>query len=156
MKYIILIFLLAIVSCNDAEDDEIYINDFPHRISEPPLLDNKGDTAFIIMTPAEGWRLHAAGTVVNKDSIALNVKMTHTFLLEEDWFSILVIEAKKGSGSLITAETGLEQGREIFVVPGSITNPQYEGGNELLKSGACLVTNIKDILDGLGLFYDDR
>ncbi len=46
MKYIILIFLLAIVSCNDAEDDEIYINDFPHRISEPPLLDNKGDTAF--------------------------------------------------------------------------------------------------------------
>ena len=75
MKYIILIFLLAIVSCNDAEDDEIYINDFPHRISEPPLLDNKGDTAFII-------------TVVNKDSIALNVKMTHTFLLEEDWFSI--------------------------------------------------------------------
>ena len=79
MKYIILIFLLAIVSCNDAEDDEIYINDFPHRISEPP---------FIIMTPAEGWRLHAAGTVVNKDSIALNVKMTHTFLLEEDWFSI--------------------------------------------------------------------
>ena len=78
MKYIILIFLLAIVSCNDAEDDEIYINDFPHRISEPPLLDNKG----------EGWRLHAAGTVVNKDSIALNVKMTHTFLLEEDWFSI--------------------------------------------------------------------
>lgn len=88
MKYIILIFLLAIVSCNDAEDDEIYINDFPHRISEPPLLDNKGDTAFIIMTPAEGWRLHAAGTVVNKDSIALNVKMTHTFLLEEDWFSI--------------------------------------------------------------------
>ena len=88
MKYIILIFLLTIVSCNDAEDDEIYINDFPHRISEPPLLDNKGDTAFIIMTPAEGWRLHAAGTVVNKDSIALNVKMTHTFLLEEDWFSI--------------------------------------------------------------------
>ena len=88
MKYIILIFLLAIVSCNDAEDDEIYINDFPHRISEPPLLDNKGDTAVIIMTPAEGWRLHAAGTVVNKDSIALNVKMTHTFLLEEDWFSI--------------------------------------------------------------------
>lgn len=68
---------------------------------------------------------------------------------------VLVIEARKGSGSLITAETGLEQGREIFVVPGSITDPQYEGGNELLKNGACLVTNIKDILDGLGLFYDD-
>lgn len=68
---------------------------------------------------------------------------------------ILVIEAKKGSGSLITAETGLEQGREIFVVPGSIANPQYEGGNELLKSGACFVTDTRDILDGLGMFYDE-
>lgn len=86
MKYIILIFLLAIVSCNDAEDDEIYINDFPHRISEPPLLDNKGDTAFIIMTPAEGWRLHAAGTVVNKDSIALNVKRPILFCLKKIGF----------------------------------------------------------------------
>ena len=75
--------------CNDAEDDEKYISMiFPTGYQNPPLLDNKGDTAFIIMTPAEGWRLHAAGTVVNKDSIALNVKMTHTFLLEEDWFSI--------------------------------------------------------------------
>lgn len=88
MKYIILIFLLAIVSCNDAEDDEIYINDFPHRISEPPLLDNKGDYCFYYYDSCGRWRLHAAGTVVNKDSIALNVKMTHTFLLEEDWFSI--------------------------------------------------------------------
>ena len=103
MKYIILIFLLAIVSCNDAEDDEIYINDFPHRISEPPLLDNKGDTAFIIMTPAEGWRLHAAGTVVNKDSIALNVKMTHTLLLEEDWFSIKKEQEDVSSNRWLTA-----------------------------------------------------
>lgn len=68
---------------------------------------------------------------------------------------ILVIEARKGSGSLITAEVGLEQGKEIFVLPGSITNPQYEGGNELLKSGAAFVTKVGDILDGLGLFYDE-
>ena len=67
---------------------------------------------------------------------------------------ILVIEAGKKSGSLITAEAGLEQGKEIFVVPGSIADSRYEGGNELLKSGAVLVTGIKDILDGLGLFYD--
>ncbi len=68
---------------------------------------------------------------------------------------ILVIEAKEGSGSLITAEMGLEQGKEIFVIPGSICNPQYKGGNELLKTGACLVTKVQDILDGLGLFFDE-
>ena len=67
---------------------------------------------------------------------------------------ILVIEAGKGSGSLITAEIGLEQGRDIFVVPGNLMNPKYEGGNELLKNGAGLVTKVRDILDGLGIFYD--
>lgn len=68
---------------------------------------------------------------------------------------ILVVEAKKGSGSLITAELGLEQGKEIFVIPGSICNPLYEGGNELLKSGAFPVTKAQDVLDGLGLFFDE-
>ena len=68
---------------------------------------------------------------------------------------ILVLEARKGSGSLITAEAGLEQGKEIFVVPGNILNPLYEGGNELLKNGAAPVTKVRDILDGLGLFFDE-
>lgn len=68
---------------------------------------------------------------------------------------VLIVEAKKGSGSLITAEYALEQGREIFVVPGAAFDPQYEGSNELLKSGAVLVTDIKDILDGLGIFVDE-
>lgn len=67
---------------------------------------------------------------------------------------ILVIEAGKGSGSLITAEQGLEQGKEIFVIPGNIMDPRYDGSNELLKNGAVLVTSIRDILDGLGLFFD--
>lgn len=69
---------------------------------------------------------------------------------------IVIIEARKGSGSLITAEHGLEQGKEIFVVPGSVTDIQYQGGNELLKNGAVLVTNVRDILDGLGIFLEDK
>lgn len=68
---------------------------------------------------------------------------------------ILVIEAKEGSGSLITAEAGLEQGKEIFVVPGSIMNPQYNGSNKLLQNGAMLAMNVRDILDGLGMFFDE-
>lgn len=67
---------------------------------------------------------------------------------------VLVIEARKGSGSLITASCALEQGKEIFVVPGSIVNRSYEGGNELLKSGGMVVTNARDVMDGLGIFVD--
>lgn len=67
---------------------------------------------------------------------------------------VLVIEARKKSGSLITAECALEQGREIFVVPGGMCDTHYEGGNELLKTGAALVTGVKDILDGLGIYLD--
>ncbi|MCH5268008.1 MAG: DNA-processing protein DprA [Lachnospiraceae bacterium] len=69
---------------------------------------------------------------------------------------VLVIGAREGSGSLITAECALEQGREVFVVPGKITDTAYAGGNKLLKSGAAVVTDIQDILDGLGLFLDDN
>lgn len=68
---------------------------------------------------------------------------------------ILVVEARENSGSLITAETGLDQGKEIFVIPGSILNPSYRGSNRLLQEGACLVTQVRDILDGLGIFYDE-
>lgn len=68
---------------------------------------------------------------------------------------ILVIQAGKKSGSLITAELGLEQGKDIFVVPGSINDDFYQGSNELIKNGAALVTNVRDILDALGIFYSE-
>ncbi len=68
---------------------------------------------------------------------------------------ILVIEAREGSGSLITAELGLEQGKDIFVVPGNIDDSLYSGSNELIKSGAALVTNTRDIMDAMGIFKDD-
>lgn len=68
---------------------------------------------------------------------------------------ILVIEAGKKSGSLITAEMGLEQGKDIFVVPGEIYNPCYEGSNQLIQNGAALVTKTRDILDGMGIFLDE-
>ncbi len=67
---------------------------------------------------------------------------------------ILVIEAGEKSGSLITAEAGTEQGKDIFVVPGEIGNKLYYGSNELIKNGAALVTNVRDIMDALGMFYD--
>ena len=59
---------------------------------------------------------------------------------------VVIIEAAKRSGSLITARLALEQGREVFAVPGSPIDPRAEGTNGLLKQGATLVTEAADVL----------
>jgi DNA processing protein len=62
---------------------------------------------------------------------------------------VVVIEAAQRSGSLITARLALEQGREVFAVPGSPLDPRCEGSNGLLKQGATLVTEAADVIDAL-------
>jgi DNA processing protein len=59
---------------------------------------------------------------------------------------VVVIEAARRSGSLITARLALEQGREVFAVPGSPLDPRCEGSNGLLKQGATLVTEAADVV----------
>jgi DNA processing protein len=59
---------------------------------------------------------------------------------------VVVIEAARRSGSLITMRFALEQGREVFAVPGSPLDPRAEGSNNLLKEGATLVTEAADVL----------
>jgi DNA processing protein len=62
---------------------------------------------------------------------------------------VVIVEAAKRSGSLITARLAGEQGREVFAVPGSPLDPRSEGTNGLLKQGATLVTDAIDIIDAL-------
>jgi DNA processing protein len=59
---------------------------------------------------------------------------------------VVVMEAARRSGSLITARFALEQGREVFAVPGSPLDPRAEGTNDLLKQGATIVTEAADVI----------
>jgi DNA processing protein len=61
----------------------------------------------------------------------------------------IVVQAGAKSGALITAQHALEQGKEVFAVPGLITDPLSEGCNELLRQGAAMARSAEDILESL-------
>ena len=58
---------------------------------------------------------------------------------------IIVVEAKEKSGTLITVDFALEQGRDVFVVPGNINSINSVGTNDLIKQGAKMVTSYEEI-----------
>ena len=60
---------------------------------------------------------------------------------------VIVVEAKKESGSLITVDHALEQGKNVYAIPGNITSKYSEGTNELIRQGAKLLSSIKDVLE---------
>jgi len=63
---------------------------------------------------------------------------------------VVVVEAAARSGSLITARYALEQGREVFAVPGSPLDPRSRGANDLLRNGATLTETADDVVAQLG------
>lgn len=63
---------------------------------------------------------------------------------------VLIVEASRRSGALITAREAAEQGREVFVIPGRVDSPMSFGANQLIRDGAILVQNLDDILEHLG------
>ena len=65
--------------------------------------------------------------------------------------AVVVVEARRRSGSLITVRHALAQGREIFVVPGAVDGPFAAGTNQLLREGARAIQSARDLLDDLGI-----
>lgn len=66
---------------------------------------------------------------------------------------ILVMEARKRSGSLITVDQALEQGKEVFALPGRVCDGLSEGCHQLIRNGAAILTSSEDVLEFL---YPDR
>ena len=68
----------------------------------------------------------------------------------------VVVEAAKRSGSLITAELALSEGRDVFAVPGSIFSAMSQGCNQLLKDGARMASSVEDVLEELGRLAEEK
>ena len=69
---------------------------------------------------------------------------------------VLIVEAPTGSGSLITARQALDQGRDVFVVPGNIDVPTFRGSNALLREGAIAVTSGWDVVSEYQALYPGK
>lgn len=93
--------------------------------------------------------LEQNGTIISEYPIESNLEK-YKFIERNRIISgladkIIVIEASEKSGSLITADFALEQGKEVFVIPGNINLKNFVGSNNLIKEGAYLLNNINDL-----------
>ncbi|RJP45809.1 DNA-protecting protein DprA [Candidatus Parcubacteria bacterium] len=99
--------------------------------------------------------LEAGGSVISEYPPG-SESLPHRFLERNRIISglsrgVLIIEAPLESGSLVTGRFALEQNREVFVIPGPISHPNFRGSNQLIRNGAQLVASPEDILESLGL-----
>jgi DNA processing protein len=112
-----------------------------------------------IVYPEENRGLHEAlareGAIVAELPLGTEPQARHfprrNRLISGMALGVVVVEAAARSGSLITARFALEQGRDVFAVPGSPLDPRCRGSNDLLRRGAILTEGAEDVLSQLGL-----
>lgn len=96
-------------------------------------------------------RIAAQGAIVSEFPIGIQAHPQHfprrNRIISGMSFGVLVVEAALQSGTLVTARHGMEQGREVFAIPGSIHNPLARGCHHLIRQGAKLVETATDILE---------
>lgn len=102
-------------------------------------------------------KIAASGAVVTEFSMEVTAD-TQTFPMRNrivaGWGSgVLIVEAGFGSGALITATQAIDQGRNVYAVPGQIDRPSAAGSNKLIQQGAKLVASAADILDDLNALF---
>jgi len=108
-----------------------------------------------VIYPPDNRKLHgeiiAGGAVVTEFPFGTEPDRPHfparNRIISGLSLGVLIVEAGEKSGSLITAQCALDQGREVFAVPGSIDLPGSRGTNKLLRQGAKLVESAEDILE---------
>ncbi len=98
-------------------------------------------------------RIAAEGAVISEQPMGLQPTARHfpprNRLISGLSLGVLVVEAAPRSGSLITARMALEQGREVFAVPGSPRDPRALGANKLIREGALLTETADDVIEAL-------
>lgn len=112
------------------------------------------DRVYPARNKALAHRLAAEGAIVSEFPIGTPPKSGHfprrNRIISGMSLGVLVVEAALESGSLITARLAMEQGREVFALPGSIHSALSKGCHRLIKQGAKLVESAADILEELG------
>jgi DNA processing protein len=111
-----------------------------------------------VVYPEENRPLHEAiaehGVIVAELPVGTEPQARHfprrNRIISGVSLGVLVVEAALRSGSLITARFALEQGRDVFAVPGSPLDPRARGANDLIRGGATLVEGVEDVLNALG------
>ena len=98
-------------------------------------------------------RIRQQGALVSEFPLGTNPKPGHfprrNRIISGLGLGVVVVEAAVDSGSLVTARCALEQGREVFAMPGSVHNPQVRGCHKLIREGACLTECAQHVIEEL-------